>query len=144
MQTNDAAPLCRLFSKHPELITALCEHYPWNSELLAQFMENQSLFTKENENLHKFIFSENILIKAHKHCIRNRDEILVSELCGCFYCLSIYTPGKISEWLKEDNDSGYTALCSCGVDALIGSASNFPITSEFMKDMHARWFSVEE
>lgn len=37
MQTNDTAQLCHLFSKHPELITALCEHYPLNSKLLAQF-----------------------------------------------------------------------------------------------------------
>lgn len=110
---------------------------------MKKFMANKTLLTKKNEKLHKFIFSENILIEAHKHCIRNRDEILASELCGCFYCLSIYTPDKISEWLKEDN-GGYTALCSCGVDALIGSTSNFPITSEFMQDMHSKWFSVEE
>ena len=111
---------------------------------MTKLMKKQELSNQDNKDSHDFIFSENILIKAHKHCIRNRDEILASELCGCFYCLSIYTPDKISEWLKEDNDSGYTALCSCGVDALIGSASNFPITSEFMQAMHSKWFSVEE
>jgi hypothetical protein len=63
-----------------------------------------------------------------------------------FHCLSIYSPDKIDGWLKENdvnNDSAFTALCSCGVDALIGSASKFPITSEFMQDMQAKWFIIE-
>ena len=94
----------------------------------------------------KYMFTENILVEAHKHSFNNQKEILESDLCGCFHCLSIYSPDKIDGWLNEndvDNDIGFTALCSCGVDALIGSASNFPITSEFMQDMHARWFRIE-
>jgi|688.fasta_scaffold156103_5 hypothetical protein len=92
------------------------------------------------------VFTENILVEAHKHCFNNKKEILDSDSCGCFHCLSIYSPDKIDGWLKEndvDNDYGFTALCSCGVDALIGSASNFPITIEFMQDMHERWFGIE-
>ena len=111
---------------------------------MTKFKKKQELSTQKNKNTHEYIFSENILVEAHKHCIRNRDEILASEICGCFYCSSIYSPDKIDEWMKENNDSGYTALCSCGVDALVGSASGFSITPEFMKDMHARWFSIEE
>ena len=94
-------------------------------------------------------FAESILIKAHKHCIRNKEEILSSDLCGCFYCLSLFKPDRIVDWLKEDctdtnSDNIYTALCTCGVDAVIGSASGFPITTQFMQDMHAIWFNIDE
>jgi hypothetical protein len=96
---------------------------------------------------YEYSFAECILIKAHKHCIRNKEEILSSDLCGCFYCLSLFKPDQIIDWLKEDEantDIGniYTALCTCGIDAVIGSASGFPITKQFMQNMHARWFSI--
>ena len=96
---------------------------------------------------YEYSFAECILINAHKHCIRNKEEILSSDLCGCFYCLSLFKPDQIIDWLKDDEantDIGniYTALCTCGIDAVIGSASGFPITKQFMQDMHARWFSI--
>ena len=34
-----------------------------------------------------------------------------------------------------------TALCPyCHADAVIGDASSFPITEEFLKEMNKRWF----
>jgi hypothetical protein len=77
------------------------------------------------------------LAAAHKHCIRHRAEIEASEICGCFYCLSTFAPTAIVEWI----DDGQTALCPrCPVDAVLGSASGFPITREFLELMHERWF----
>jgi hypothetical protein len=74
---------------------------------------------------------------AHKHCIRHRAEVEASEICGCFYCLSTFPPTAITEW----TDDGQTALCpKCSVDAVLGAASGFPITLEFLKLMHERWF----
>ncbi len=74
---------------------------------------------------------------AHKHSIRHRAELEASEICGCFYCLSTFPPVEITEWI----DAGLTALCpNCPVDAVLGSASGFPITREFLETMHARWF----
>ena len=74
---------------------------------------------------------------AHKHCIRHRAELEASEICGCFYCLSTFPPAAITEW----TDDGQTALCpNCPVDAVLGSASGFPITREFLELMYERWF----
>ena len=95
--------------------------------------------------LYKFTFAEEILVSAHKHCIFNYNEIQLSKNCGCFYCLKIYQPNKVDNWLKENNvddPSQYTALCYCGVDAVIGSQSGYPITKSFLSDMHNRWFSI--
>lgn len=77
------------------------------------------------------------LAAAHKHCIRHRAEIEASQVCGCFYCLSMFPPAEIVEWI----DDGQTALCpKCPVDSVLGSASGFPITREFLELMHERWF----
>ena len=77
------------------------------------------------------------ILDAHKHSSKHRDEVLRSERCGCFYCLQIYAPSEIVEWI----DDGQTALCPhCPVDSVIGSASGYPITKEFLEQMHRYWF----
>lgn len=74
---------------------------------------------------------------AHQRSSDHRAEVLASEVCGCFYCLKTYPPSEISEWVDDDK----TALCPrCGIDAVIGSASGYPLTREFLRDMHSFWF----
>ena len=79
------------------------------------------------------------VLRAHKHSIRHRAEIEASSICGCFYCLRTFKPEEISEWIDDEQ----TALCPfCPVDSVIGSASGFPITREFLQRMHDYWFST--
>ena len=79
----------------------------------------------------------NPIIAAHKHSSNHREELLSSDVCGCFYCLEIYSPHEIEEWVDE----GKCALCAkCGIDSVIGSASNYPITGDFLKKMNQYWF----
>lgn len=74
---------------------------------------------------------------AHKHCSLHRVELQASSLCGCFYCFAIFVPAEVSEWI----DGGQTAECpKCTIDSVIGSASGYPITAEFLNSMHAKWF----
>lgn len=74
---------------------------------------------------------------AHRRSIRHRKEVLASSMCGCFYCRSQFPPEEIERWV----DGGETALCPhCGVDAVIGDASGFPLTVEFLTKMYDRWF----
>lgn len=80
-------------------------------------------------------------IQAHKHSFKNRTEILNSEICGCFYCLAIFTPMSILEWTDDKDGIGHTALCpECGIDSVIGSRSGYPITIEFLEMMQQYWF----
>lgn len=80
-------------------------------------------------------------ISAHKHCIRHREEVLRSALCGCFYCLEVFMPQEIVKWIDEQNPTGQTALCpECGIDSVIGSASGYPITRDFLDRMNGHWF----
>ncbi len=76
-------------------------------------------------------------IAAHKHSFKNRDEVMRSDLCGCFYCLSTFRPDEIVNW----TDDGQTAICPrCPVDSVIGSASGCPLEKEFLKKMNDHWF----
>lgn len=79
-------------------------------------------------------------IAAHEHSYRHRDEVLKSERCGCFYCIEIFQPSEIRNWIDE-YDPGRTAQClRCGLDSVIGSASGYPITPEFLQAMNNVWF----
>ena len=74
---------------------------------------------------------------AHDHCSRHRTEILASKLCACFYCRGSFGPDEIVEWTDDDQ----TAICQkCGIDSVIGSGAGFPLTKEFLDEMHKYWF----
>src|SRR5580704_19334857 len=74
--------------------------------------------------------------EAHRHSSKHRLEIMASGTCGCFYCLEVFSPNEIKDW----TDDGQTAQCAkCGIDSVIGSASGFPITKEFLQEMHKCW-----
>jgi len=75
--------------------------------------------------------------RAHKHSSKHRSEVMASETCGCFYCLEIFRPCEIRDWI----DDGQTAECAkCGIDSVIGSGSGFPITKQFLQEMNNYWF----
>jgi hypothetical protein len=80
-------------------------------------------------------------VGAHKHSANHRDAIEASDLCGCFHCLATFPPTRIAEWIDGDGERGTTALCpSCGVDAVVGSASGIAITRDLLTTMRLYWF----
>ena len=81
-------------------------------------------------------------ISAHEHSTRHEKELLASQECGCFRCLSVFAPADIEEWIDEPTSDERTAICPfCDVDAVIGSAAGFPITVEFLEKMRKYWFA---
>ncbi len=80
---------------------------------------------------------------AHKFCCSHKPELEKDKICGCFYCLRIFNPAKIKEWLIFNNpcDRRGTAICPyCSIDSVIGESSGFPITKEFLTEMNKKWF----
>ena len=78
------------------------------------------------------------VIAAHEYCTNNKELLQTDSKCGCFYCLKIFDPREIKEWI---NDRHGTALCPyCGIDSVIGEHSGYPITHEFLKKMYEYWF----
>jgi hypothetical protein len=87
------------------------------------------------------------IIAAHQNSSNHRESVLASDVCGCFYCLSIFSPSEIEDWVdaREDetniSETGQTVLCPrCGIDSVLGSASGYPITREFLQKMKDYWF----
>lgn len=78
------------------------------------------------------------IIAAHEYCTNNKESLRGDSVCGCFYCLEIYSPTEITEWIE---DTKGTALCPyCGIDSVIGESSGYPITKEFLGEMQKHWF----
>lgn len=64
------------------------------------------------------------------------------KVCGCFYCLNIFSSDDINDWITSDSIP--TARCPfCGIDSVIGKGSGYDITKEFLKEMNDYWFSVK-
>lgn len=79
-----------------------------------------------------------VLLSAHTFSSNNKPMLEKDTVCGCFYCLKIFNPREISEWIS--NSRG-TAICPyCGIDSVIGESSNYPITTEFLQAMKTYWF----
>ena len=85
--------------------------------------------------------TSNKVVLAHKHSSHHREELERSESCGCFYCLAVFKPDEIQEWIDE----GSTALCpKCSIDSVIGSASGYPIDEKFLAEMERHWFGLRD
>lgn len=102
-------------------------------------VDNDLLFYEgENPDQHQWD-----LDKAHTFCSNNMPMLKKDKLCGCFFCLEIFDPAQISDFIEADNDCDGlgTAICPyCGIDSVISESSGFPISTEFLNRMHQRWF----
>lgn len=86
-----------------------------------------------NKNEHEIL-----LKKAHDSSLKNKEQIEKSEKCGCFFCGKIFSSTEIISYISTDEP---TAECPyCFTDSLIGDASGFPITPQFLRNMRKRWF----
>ncbi len=76
--------------------------------------------------------AEPSLEEIHKLCGWHRDAIVASPSVGCFYCLAIYSPSEIEDWVDEPEDCprgpGKTALCpKCGIDAVLPESPDYEL-----------------
>jgi len=82
-----------------------------------------------------------LLTAAHDASSNHEHVVSRSEVCACFYCLKTFSPSEITEWVEEPSGSR-TAVCPhCGIDSVLGSASGFSLTQEFLEAMCEHWFS---
>ncbi|MCH5189986.1 MAG: cytoplasmic protein [Oscillospiraceae bacterium] len=85
-------------------------------------------------------------IEAHKYSNNHMEQLKKDKICGCFYCLKIFSPQEIEDWLIAEDESNRadrfgTAICPyCGIDSVIGESSGYPITKEFLEKMYNFWF----
>jgi hypothetical protein len=84
---------------------------------------------------------------VHQRSLNHREAVLASRQCGCFYCLALFGPDEIGEWIPEPGPDrslipGATGLCpSCGIDAVLpDSIPGAPLTRALLAEMNAHWF----
>jgi hypothetical protein len=83
-----------------------------------------------------------LLETAHRSSSKHRAEIERSTVCGCFYCLKTFSPSTIERWIDEPSGA-QTALCpKCGIDSVLGDASGYDLSADFLAAMHQRWFET--
>ncbi len=72
-------------------------------------------------------------IDAHKYSSNHMRQLKKDKVCGCFYCLKVFSPNDIKMWIRgESGDKLGTAICPyCGIDSVIGESSGYPITKGF-------------
>lgn len=79
-----------------------------------------------------------LYIAAQVHASRHRVELEASEQCACFFCFRKFTAKDIKAWI----DGNQTALCPhCGLDSVIGSASDIRLDDGFLRKMHQHHFA---
>jgi len=87
---------------------------------------------------------------SHQYAYLNRELISQSAVCGCFYCLAMFSSDEIEEWTDEPkNDDkttyGLTALCpKCGIDSVL--SDNMPgikLDAAFLARMKKCFFLVD-
>lgn len=86
--------------------------------------------------------------QASAHSMHNKETIKNSMRVGCYYCLRTYAAHAINitrNCITHFNRDGveHTVFCPlCGIDALIGDASGYEITPEFLSYMHSHGFGT--
>ena len=91
------------------------------------------------------MFPGQIIINAYEHSYNNRKEFERSHKCGCFYCKTEFKAEDVNfddcMSVADKDPENPTIFCPyCGIDSLIGDASGYCITAEFLSDMHDYWF----
>lgn len=80
---------------------------------------------------------ESKMRKLHVYSSHNRELILRSNKCYCFYCKSIVSSNEIIEYI----DNNETALCpKCDIDSIIPDAIDDTIDQKVIDDMNQYWF----
>jgi hypothetical protein len=83
--------------------------------------------------------------KVHDESGWREEAILKSKICGCFYCLRIFPPNEINEWIEEREDCprgpGKTAICpKCGIDSVLPDTIGYEIKKDFLVKMQKKFF----
>jgi hypothetical protein len=97
---------------------------------------------------------------AVAHSFQNRAEVERSESCACFHCFARFAPSEIRLWTDSDDPSdedpgalrpdtdtfrGATAICPrCGYDSVIGSASGYELSDDFLHLLHDHWHTTKQ
>jgi len=74
---------------------------------------------------------------------KNKEKILSSAKCVCYYCCKTFLAKDVVEYCKEKS-GGETALCpNCGIDSVIGDSDSILPNEQTLRDWHRKAFGHE-
>jgi len=82
---------------------------------------------------------------AGKASFENWKSVKNSQLCGCYYCCSIFHSSEVTDedWTLDLH--GRTVLCPrCGIDAVIGDTSGIPIQKDVLEELYQEMFGIPD
>lgn len=89
---------------------------------------------------HPELTVKDLCVYWHQYSISNKQSVLSSDRCGCFFCQKIFESNMISETYINDKN-GETAICPfCGVDAILPD-SKVDLSEALLEDMYQVWFT---
>ena len=82
------------------------------------------------------------LERLHKESTNNEEKVRASTQCGCFYCLTIFSPSCVTDVYRgRKGVSESTVLCPyCDVDSVIPDGDGTEITRDLLIQMKKKWF----
>lgn len=129
------------FAEHDELLgSRYSEMFIYDVAALREIPGGHHLCEEAVKTIcYEFTPKYQYLKRAHKASFKNEESILRSKVCGCFSCRTTFPPSEVA--LIPEMDGKRTAWCpNCNTDAVLGDASGYPITPEFLKEMYDEWF----
>lgn len=82
---------------------------------------------------------------AGKASFENWESVKASEMCGCYFCKSIFPSTEVgdNDWITDSH--GRTVLCpECGIDAVLGDASGIPIQEDVLEELYDVKFGCDD
>lgn len=122
----------------PEAREVSAEEDKTITEAIKRDMEYRKAHDLDRADVITERFSIQYLKAAHEASFKNKESILRSEICGCFSCQKTFASGEVT--FRKEKDGQETAWCPyCDMDAVLGNASGYPITQDFLKAMQDEW-----
>ena len=95
-------------------------------------------YTKGFFDCYSWGLDSNDVEKAHRYCTANEGLLSESTVCGCFYCLKVFAPSEIENWINDRD--GKTAICPyCSIDSVL-PGNRVDLSKSFLNQMHKAWF----
>lgn len=87
------------------------------------------------------------LKSIHRYSSYHRERLAKSDRAGCFYCLTMFDPREITDWVDGQQpetgraEDGVTAICPrCGIDAVLPAGGPFALDDQLLDEMHQHFF----
>lgn len=156
MSNKIICPVCGKTEFHEECDYDICKYCGWenddcfeeggaNTLSLIDYRNRYQIYIYLNT---KYIWKANgypeLTVKDyctywHQYSISNKENVLSSNKCGCFFCQKIFDSKLISNHYINDKN-GETAICPfCGVDSILPD-NTVDLSTDLLEAMHKVWF----